>query len=69
MSTRVQNYLEMRIDWSRSPDPGYPYEAEYEGEKLAVRLNDFPDENLYTLIVNDEEVDDFDDWPELWAKP
>ena len=33
-----------------------------------MRLNDFPDENLYTLLVNDVEVAQFYDWPTDWVK-
>lgn len=69
MSTKVQNYLEEKVAWRRSPHPSYPYEAEFDREKLVIRLNDFPDENLYTLLVDDEEVVSFDDWPERWARP
>ena len=69
MITKVQNYLEEHVIWRRSTDPSYPYEATFNGERLVIRLNNFPDENLYTLLVNDEEVAHFDDWPEPWTRP
>lgn len=65
----ARNYLEEELAWKRGPHPTFPYEAKFHGERLVIRLNDFPDEKLYTLIVNDEEVDSFDDWPDQWAKP
>jgi hypothetical protein len=68
MSTKVQNYLEEKVVWRRGADPSYLYEAKLDGDRLVIRLNNFPDENLYTLIVNDEEVAHFDDWPEQWAR-
>lgn len=34
-----------------------------------IRLNDFPDEPLYTLIEDNAVIIHFDDWPELWLKP
>lgn len=69
MTANVQSYLEEKVVWNRSVDPGYPFQAEFEGDRLAIRLNDFPEESLYTLMVNDEEVVSFDDWPEPWPKP
>jgi hypothetical protein len=69
MSTKIENYLEEKVAWKQGRDPIYPYEAECHSEKLVIRLNDFPDESLYTLLVNGEEVASFDDWPGLWARP
>jgi len=69
MSTKVQNYLEEKINWRQGMHPAYPYVAEFGGEKCLIRVNDFPDDNLYTLIVNDKEVASFDDWPEHWSRP
>ena len=68
MTTKVQNYFEEKVIWKQGVDSNYPYEVEFNGEKLVIRLNDFPDENLYTLIVNNVEVASFDDWPEQWTK-
>ena len=68
MSAQVQNYLEETIVWERSTDPQYPYFVELDGERCVVRLNDFPDDHLYTLLVDDAEVTSFDDWPESWER-
>lgn len=70
MITRLQNYnyLEEKIVWTQKEDPNYPYAARSDGDKLVIRLNDFPDENLYTLIVNKKEVASFDDWPKQWTR-
>jgi hypothetical protein len=68
MLTKVQNYLEEKVNWSQGPDPNYPYRAEINGDRLVVRLNDFPDQSLYTLLVNDEEAASFDDWPNQWQR-
>ena len=69
MSTKMQNYLKEKITWKPSPEPLYPYRAECEGEQCLIRINDFPDDHLYTLIVNDREVAHFDDWPLCWTRP
>jgi hypothetical protein len=69
MVTKVQNYLAEKISWRKTVDPLYPYVAEFDGEKCVIRLNDFPAEHLYTLIIHDVEVTDFSDWPEQWRRP
>ena len=69
MVTKVQNYLAEKISWRKNGDPLHPYIANLDGEKCVIRLNDFPDEHLYTLLVNDVEIANFSDWPEQWARP
>jgi len=68
MSVKVQDYLEQRIMWQPSEDPEYPYVADLEGERCLVRVNDFPDDHFYTLIVGDLEVAQFDEWPKHWRR-
>ena len=64
-----KSYLTAPIEWSQGADPEYPYEAEHEGHKLLVRLNDFPETELYALIADGEEITSFDDWPDSWTRP
>lgn len=68
MTTKVREYLEEEIVWEENADAEYPYTADFNGERGVIRLNDFPDENLYTLIIDDAEIADFDDWPESWHR-
>jgi molybdopterin/thiamine biosynthesis adenylyltransferase/rhodanese-related sulfurtransferase len=69
MSTKVRDYLAEKIAWRKTADPSYPYETEIDGEPCVIRLGDFPDEHLYTLLVDDVEVIAFDDWPTQWKRP
>jgi len=69
MAVRIQNYLEEKVIWHKGTDPQYPYVGKYDQEECLIRLNDFPDEPLYTLIVNGAEVASFDDWPNQWERP
>jgi RNA polymerase sigma factor (sigma-70 family) len=69
MVVEAKSYLTAPIEWSLGEDPEYPYEARYQGHKLLVRLNDFPDEELYALIADGEEITNFDDWPHSWNRP
>jgi hypothetical protein len=68
MATAVTDYLDLNVVWKKNPDPEYPYFAEIEGERCLIRLNDFPEDHLYTLLANGIVVADFDDWPANWMK-
>ena len=69
MVVETKSYLTAPMKWSLGDDPEYPYEAEHEGHKLLVRLNDFPEEELYALIADGEEIANFDEWPDSWSRP
>lgn len=69
MSTKVTDYLAEKLVWRKTADPHHPYETGCDGETCVIRLNDFPDEHLYTLLVHGVEVADFDDWPAQWQRP
>lgn len=68
LTRAAQDYFEERLVWRPGPDQDHPYKAELAREKLLIRLNDFPDRPLYTLIENDNEIADFDDWPKQWVR-
>lgn len=53
------------VSWTQT-DGGY--QAQVGPERWTLRLNDFPDEPLYTLFVNHRRVGDFSDWPQAWRK-
>ena len=69
MTSRLSKYLEEKLVWRRSSDPQYPYDAEFDGERCVLRVNDFPGDHLYTLLVAHVEVMSLDDWPEQWKRP
>lgn len=56
------------VNWHESDDPEFPYEATVRNNKWVLRLNDFPEEPLFTLFINDEEWGDFDDWSPYWKR-
>jgi hypothetical protein len=68
MKVEKHNFMIQSIVWRKGPDAEHPYEANQEGSDLLIRLNDFPAENMYTLLVNQREVADFDDWPRNWQR-
>ncbi|MBK8168835.1 MAG: hypothetical protein IPK60_00655 [Sandaracinaceae bacterium] len=57
------------LRWESSGDGEFPYRADLGGHLLVIRVNDFPDEPLYTLFIDGHPVDDLEDWPLLWTKP
>ena len=63
-----EDYFEQSIVWTKQDDVEYPYVASFRGILLKVRLNDFPDQPLYTLIVADNEAANFDNWPKRWRR-
>lgn len=56
------------IRWLLIGDPLTPYKAVVDGETWTIRINDFPAEHLYTLLVNGRETENFDDWPASWVR-
>lgn len=66
---KLAERLARAVEWRDTGDPERPWEAEVEGERWTVRLNDFPEEPLYTLLVDGAPAGDFHDWPERWRRP
>lgn len=61
-------HLSRSLTWSRSGDADYPWETEVDGYKWRVRINDFPDDFMYTLFIGDDEIGPFHDWPGSWKR-
>ena len=62
--------LRRPIPWRTAAGEGHVvFEAEVNGARWSIRLNDFPDEPCHTLLINGEEVMHFDDWPQIWMRP
>lgn len=57
-----------RVVWESTDDVEYPYRAAIGDKVLTLRLNDFPDEPLFSLLVDGAHVADFDDWPPHWIR-
>jgi hypothetical protein len=58
-----------RILWRQGPSALMPYEAEVEGQRWQVRVNDFPAEGLYTLLIEGTPAEELEAWPEAWTRP
>jgi hypothetical protein len=57
------------IRWQPTDDGEWPYRARAAGHDLAIRVNDFPAEPLYTLFAGEVPICDLEDWPPAWEKP
>jgi len=56
------------LSWSSTEDAEFIHSMELNGKTFYIRLNDFPDEQMYTLIYDGIELLHFDDWPENWQR-
>ena len=63
-------FLRSDIVWRRAEgrDEGYVYSALVDGGRWFIRLNDFPDEPMFSLVVQNREVIHFNNWPSEWGE-
>jgi uncharacterized protein YjaG (DUF416 family) len=60
--------LAREVAWFAIHDAEHPWTAELDGQQWQVRINDFPDDLMYTLIIDRRVVGDFHDWPQAWRR-
>ena len=60
--------LSRKLTFSTTSDVDHPWATEVDGEQWRVRLNDFPDDFMYTLLIDDVVIGSFNNWPESWAR-
>lgn len=65
----AERRLAQSIVWHRTDNGEHPYSAQLDGRTHTIRVNDFPAEPLYSLLVEHEWMADLEDWPENWIKP
>lgn len=66
----VPEYGAKPLSWKRlreAPDR-YAFQTVVGSQVWKIRLNDFPDEPLYTLVVDGREIIHFNEWPMEWRK-
>jgi len=66
--TELGDLLSEVLAWERTGNPEYPYQTVFQGTNCFIRINDFPQESLYSLIAGDQEFN-FDEWPSHWERP
>ena len=60
--------LARELSWNTSNDLERPWTTEVKGEHWQIRLNDFPDDFMYSLLIDGKEAGGFHDWPETWKR-
>ena len=63
----LDDCLKKNVKWLKANDPTALWRARVRGETWTIRVNDFPEEQLYTLFVNDDDLGSFDEWPRQWS--
>jgi hypothetical protein len=66
ISELLRNQLETPLAWRDSEEPDFPW-VSTDGA-WRIRLNDFPDDCMYSLSIGSESVGDFNDWPAAWER-
>ncbi|ADP83073.1 hypothetical protein [Pseudofrankia inefficax] len=69
MATGFGRLPEQPIAWSRTGNGEFPFRADHAGSELTIRVNDFPAEPLYTLLIDGRPGFDLEDWPSAWTRP
>lgn len=56
------------LDWQTTGESAFVFEAKYLDRSFRLRLNDFPDEPLCTVVADGEEID-LHKFPLRWTLP
>ncbi len=56
-----------QIAWTKTGDAEFPYRAILDGCTYTLRVNDFPEEHMYTLLIDEKRCVDFTSWPPAWS--
>lgn len=64
----TKSVFSTRVHWRESDDVDFPYFATVGDSQWKLRLNDFPEEPLLTLFIDDREWGHLDDWPAAWER-
>ena len=68
LSQTMEHFSQKELVWEWTEDLNLLCKARVERRKLRVRINDFPDERLYSLFVDGAWAGDFNDWPRGWTR-
>jgi hypothetical protein len=69
MSDDRTAYFRVRVKFGPTENAEFPLRAVVENQTWVIRVNDFPVQDMFTLIIDDEEIFDFNGWPHNWKRP
>lgn len=61
----LKDIEQAKLTWIAIKDAPAMFEAAFAGEYIKLRLNDFPDEPLYTVFIRNEPID-IEERPRGW---
>lgn len=61
-------FLNRPLAWTSTGELITPWQTTVDGSEWRVRLNDFPDDVMYSLIVEGRDAGGFHDWPKTWSR-
>lgn len=64
-----KRFLEAPVSWHTTWSVFVPFQANVGEDVWVLRLNEFPEEPLYTLFIEGRAIGSLDDWPTAWNKP
>jgi len=68
MANLLEQLLRAKVDWQKTTESPYIFFASVNGKAVRLRLNDFPEEPLCTVIIDDKETD-IHEFPKFWTVP
>jgi hypothetical protein len=68
MTNTIERILATSIDWQRTEEDPFIFRSSVDGRNIRLRLNDFPEEPLCTVILDNVETD-LHEFPKLWRLP
>lgn len=54
--------------WTRTGSGEFPLRGEIGGRPALIRVNDYPAEPMYSVIVDGQNVGNLEDWPTAWTE-
>lgn len=59
--------LSSSLTWEVDPDDFGWFKANYAGDEVYLRMNNFPDENLFSLWIGNDEYIELEELPPKWS--
>ena len=56
------------LAWTRTGDGEFPLRTDHDGLALVIRVNDFPEDPLYSVMAEGQVLGHLEDWPPAWTK-